>query len=504
VSYRSRIIKAYSRGDLVRAEALAGEFLASGGGGDALCLLGVVTAAKGQSEEALTLLTRAAELLPQRADVLYNRGVVLREAGRLAEAVADWRRAVSFDGSHRDAWRNLALALHELGDVGGSAEVYGTLLNRWPTDRDGIYNFANLCHRQHLFEGALSLQQTLVRNYPDFAAGWVNMGMTLKAMRRFDEAEACYRRAIDIEPDSALAHFDLSNLLLLQGRWAEGFGEYEWRLKLPDAPRPEWAVPPWTGAEPPGTRVVLWNDQGFGDAIQFLRYVPKLASSGYRVVTVLRRELVRLAASVPGIEAVFDPDGPAPEADVHLPLLSLPHRLGCTDPGGSLAAPYLSAAPADLPSPAGAKRVGLVWAGNPTHQNDAQRSTSLADLAPLLAVPGIAWFSLQVGPRTQELAASPWAAQLTDLAPSLTDFAVTASAVAALDLVIAVDTAVAHLTGAMGQPGWVMLPADCDWRWGASGQQSEWYPSLRLFRQAASPGWALVVAEMVARLAASC
>jgi Tfp pilus assembly protein PilF len=499
---RAKVIDAFSRGDLAAAEALAEDFIAAGGEGEGLYLLALVRAAQGRLPAALDLLSRAAAWLPGRADIAYNHGVILRDAGHLAAAAARWRRATVLDPQHHGAWSNLALARSDLGDAAGALDTYRRLLGQWPDDRDALYNFANLCHRNRLFDAASALHTGLLAGHPNFAAGWVNLGMTEKSLGRFAPAERCYRRALALEPQSAQAHYNLANLLLVQGRWRDGFAEYEWRLKLPGAPQCACPLPVWTGDEPPGTRVVLWNDQGSGDAIQFLRYVPRLAARGYRVRLHLNDPLARLGASVPGVETACGLSAAPPDADCQLPLLSLPHRLGCLVPAGSWQKPYVAAGPTPLlPAKPKGRRIGLVWAGNPAHRNDAVRSARLDDLIPLLSVDDAQWFSLQVGRPADLPQSSAWRERITDLAPLLGDFAATASLVGQLDLVITVDTAAAHLAGAMGKPVWILLPAiDGDWRWGTSGERTAWYPSATLFRQSVAGQWAEVAERIVRRL----
>ncbi|HIJ37737.1 MAG TPA: glycosyltransferase family protein [Rhodospirillaceae bacterium] len=495
--YSKRITEAFQRSDLATAEKLADRYLAAGGGGEAVFLRAMVHAANGENSLALPLMNRAAALLPDRADIAYNYGVVLRSADRLAEATDQWRRAVEKDDRHRDSWNNLALALEDLGDVSAAAEIYGQLLQRWPNDKAALFNFAALCHRNCLFDGAIEIYESLVKEQPDFLSAWINLGMSLKGAGHLTRAEAAYRRALELAPDDGLVHFNLASLLLLQGRWAEGFAEYEWRRFAPDAPKVQWDLPDWTGDEPPGTRLVLWNDQGFGDAIQFIRFAPALAARGYRIFAYVQEPLVPLFAGLPDLAQVVGLSDPPPEADVQCAFSSLPFRLGCTDPQQFWQSAYLPSAPGPLPRPGDSrKKIGLVWAGNPLHANDHFRSASLDDFKALLTLPQICFFSLQKGVPAESLPAG-----LQDLTPQMTDFKATAAWLDQLDLVITVDTAMAHLAGAMGKEAWILLPkVDCDWRWQAEGERTPWYPRLRLFRQETAGDWGSVVVAMAALL----
>jgi tetratricopeptide (TPR) repeat protein len=435
---------------------------------------------------ALALLERAAALQPERTEIGYNLGVLLRELDRFGDAAAVWRDVVSRAPDHGDAWLNLGWATERTADASAALQVYEAGLARLPADRGLLFNRAELLQRRGAAEAALAGYQALLERHPGFAPGWVNAGMALKRLGALDTAERFYRRAIEIDDpgSTARAWFNLSNLLLLQGRWQEGWAAYEWRLRLPGAPALPWSLPRWTGAEPAGCRVLLWADQGFGDTIQFLRYAEAVARRDHRVILFASDLLTTLGASVPGIEQAVGLSRHPPDCDVQLAVSSLPYALGA---GGPLwPGRYLASAQRmELPTRPGTRRVGLVWAGNPAQVNDANRSLHLADFAPLLEVPGIAWYSLQVGARADELAASPWAGRIEDLGPSLVDFSAAAAAVEALDLLITVCTAPAHLAGALDRPAWVLLPAiEPCWRWGLGGETTSWYPSLRLFRPA--------------------
>lgn len=473
---------------------------------DAMHLQGVQRLAQGDHETAVTLLQRARALVPERSDIVYDHGVALLAAGRVSEAVEAWRQAAGLSPDRVHAWRNLALAVAQSAGSNSALNVYRQALAYHPEDRDLLYNYSNLCFRSGDLDGAAAAQTRLLQAHPQFAAGWINAGMTCKAAGHFEQAERCYRQAILLEDEAslALAHFNLANLLLQQGRWVEGFAEYEWRLRLPNASPPPWPAPTWSSEHPAGSSVLVWNDQGIGDAIQYLRLTARLADRGYRVLVLVQDQLKSLAASAPGVEGAFGPSDPPQAVEVQVPLCSLPHILGVVPDEHNV--PYLRATKKiSLPVAAGGghRRVGLVWAGNPAHANDANRSMHLADLHPLLDLRGITWFSLQLGEGPSELAASPWAGRVHDLSRLLTDFSATAAVMSELDLLISVDTAVAHLAGALGRPAWILLPAiGSDWRWGVSGETTAWYPSVRLFRQRQAGAWTPIAAEMAALLAA--
>jgi tetratricopeptide (TPR) repeat protein len=501
------IAEAIGRGDFAAAAAGCETLLTMGELGAGLHLQGILRLMQGDRETAVALLQRARASSPERGDIAYDHGVALHVAGCLVDAADAWRQATRLSPDRVDAWRNLALAVAQTTGADAALDVYRQALARHPHDRDLLYNYGNLCFRRGDLDGASLAQAALLRAHPQFAAGWINAGMTHKAAGRFDQAEACYRRAIALnDPASlALAHFNLANVLLMQGRWAEGFAEYEWRLRLPKALSQPWPAPAWTGEHPAGSRVLVWNDQGMGDAMQYLRLTARLADRGYRVLALVQDQLKTLAASAPGVEAAFGPEDEPQAVDAHMPLCSLPHLLRWS-PSDGWSGPYLRAA-SKISLPVAddrSKRVGLVWAGNPTHANDANRSMRLADLQPLLDRPGVTWFSLQLGEGPSELSASRFAGQVHDLSPMLTDFSATAAVLMELDLLITVDTAAAHLAGALGRPAWILLPAiGGDWRWGTAGEATAWYPGARLFRQQRAGDWAPTMHDVAAALAAT-
>ncbi|RYI99449.1 MAG: hypothetical protein EON47_16760, partial [Acetobacteraceae bacterium] len=293
----------------------------------------------------------------------------------------------------------------------------------------------------------------------------------------------------------------------LRGGWAAAWDGAEWRWHVPGFPaRPRgFAQPLWQGEPAPGRTLLLHAEQGFGDTLMMLRYLPLAAASGARLLLELPPALLPLAADLP---AEVIPEGtPLPAFDLHCPLLSLP-RAFATRPDSIPAAPHLTPPASSatrwetrLPADGGPPRIGLVWAGRPSHANDANRSIGLAALAPLLALPGLRFCALQVGPRTAEIASLGLAPQLEDLSPLLTDFGETAAALVRLDLLVTVDTAVLHLAGALGVKFLALLPFAPDWRWLPGRDDTPWYPSGRLLRQSAPGDWSGPIAALAAALA---
>jgi tetratricopeptide (TPR) repeat protein len=334
---------------------------------------------------------------------------------------------------------------------------------------------------------------------PDRAETHNNLGLALEHQGRYGEALACYDRALTLRPDYAQAHFNRAHALLLTGDFAEGWREYEWRFAVARYDR-RFDRPLWSGEPLAGRTILIHAEQGFGDTLQFVRYLPAVAERGGRVVLEAPKELVRLLRSVDGIAEIVPVGERLPPFSCHCPLLSLPRVFAtnlATIPG---AAPYLRV-PAEtaaawverIPAAPGL-RVGVVWAGTTQH------ATNIRSLRPLFEVAGVDWFSLQVGERARDAALLD-GVKIVDLAPWLGDFAETAAAICRLDLVVSVDTAVAHLAGGLGRPAWIMLPYNPDWRWLLRREDSPWYPTARLFRQKNANDWPGMICEIAAALA---
>ncbi len=396
-----------------------------------------------------------------------------------------------------------AAALEAGGRPAEAERVFLGVLARQPFQPDALHRLAVLSGKAGRFDRAIELLRRLVTVTPADAVAHYHLGVAVHHKGRLGEAMAAFDRAVAVDPDLAEAHVNRALLWMLTGDYDRGLPEYEWRARVAAAAHPPAVPQPmWTGDPLAGRTLLLRAEQGYGDTIQFARYAPLLAATGGRVILEVQPPLKRLLAGCPGAAAVVATGEPLPPFDVYLPLLSVMRCLGtrpATFPGlaGPLRPdPALAAGWAGrLGSRAVGRRLGLVWAGSPANTNDANRSVSPAALAPLLGLAGVRWFSLQTGP-----AAAALPAGVADLSPGLHDFAYTAAALAQLDGLVTVDTAVAHLAGSMGVPVWLMLPFVPDWRWQLGRPDTPWYPSARLFRQAAPGDWPTVVAAVAAAL----
>ena len=415
----------------------------------------------------------ALETEPEHPLALHYLGVVLHQREAHAEALPLLERAVALVPGEPEFHNNLGLALAAL-------------------DRD---------------DDAVAAYRRALDHKPDHATAWNNLGLALQATNRLPEAVAAYRRAIAFAPGYAQARWNLALALLASGDYADGWREYEWRLRLPElggrvAPLP---VPRWQGEDLRGKTLLLTVEQGIGDALQFVRFAARLAERQVRAVLRAPAELCALLATAPGIAAAVAVGETLPACDAELPLLSLPFRLGLESDDIRVAHGYLRADPLRRAAVVTAsrsgdkRRVGVAWAGSPHHRNDRRRSVPLAALAPLLALPGIAWQALQKGAATSQMDIVDEARAVVPLDPG-SDFTQTAALVDTLDAVLTVDTSIAHLAGALGKPVFVLLPYASDWRWGIAGERTPWYPTARLFRQPSPGDWKSVVAALRERL----
>jgi len=469
----------------------------------ALHLLGAVALRGGQAGEAVRLIGQAIALDGGMAVYHSSLGQAHRLLGARPEAIACYERALSINPNFGPAQANLAQALEACGlDV--AVEYYRRLVATLPANAIARANFAYMVEKSGETEAAIEIYRQALALDPNQPVALGNLGVALADLGRIDEALACYRQALALDPNDASAHNGLGLTLLLKGEYAAAWPHHEHR------PRDwggEFTIPRWRGEPLDGRRILLHAEQGMGDTLQFVRYVPMVASHGGRVVLATVPALAPLFAGLPGVEELVT--GRKPPADLawHCPLMSLPLAFGTTRETIPGPWPYLQA-PADRLGPwrervggDGRLKVGLVWKGQPKLRRDRARSLPPDALAPLAAA-DVAYYALQKTETETGTAAAdlPAALQATDLADGFSDYAETAAALMALDLVITVDTSVAHLAGALGKPVWVLISKVPDWRWGLAGPDSAWYPSARLFRQSEAGVWDDVVADVLRAL----
>ena len=421
--------------------------------------------------DALPLARAAVQALPQRADAWTLLGIVQQRLGQSDAAEAAYREAILTKPDYADAWTNLGNLLRDKGDLPGTLRAFQQAMCCAPDSPEPAYN----------------------------------LGVALEHFGQRDGALAAFLAAVECEPTHADAHWNASLALLRAGRFEEGFRAYEWRFQRGEPGPRACPQPLWDGRPREGRTILVWAEQGFGDTLQFLRFVPEVARRGGRVVLEEMDGLQGLVGRLPGVERVVVRGHDTPAFDTHVALMSLPHVLGLAHPHA--ATPYLHADTARASQwrarlAASGRRVGrelavgLVWAGNPAPRNSLERSPGLSAVRGLLALPGARFYSLQKGAGCNELVGRTLPANFVDLDRDIASFDDTAAIIDNLDVVVTCDTAVAHLAGALGKPVFAMLPHAHDWRYGLDPHSSAWYPTMRLFRQQTRGDWAPVVARV--------
>jgi Flp pilus assembly protein TadD len=444
------------------------------------------------------------------AEALFFQGIRHMEAGDTARAETCFRNAVRLAPDFAEAHANLGLLLDKRGVADAAEASYRRSIELNPAYSETHLNLGALLANKKRFEEAEAAYRKAIALKPDSPVAWSNLGVLLACMKREAEAEQCCRTAMALDQSYATARFNLSYVLLRQGRFEEGWHCLEarhWYAVL----AAHFAFPRWQGEALAGKSLLIGYEAGHGDMIQFFRYAALLKAQGAASIAIIcHPSLKALFATLQGVDRIiaFDEQIPSSGWDYWTPLFSIPYY--CNTRLDSIPAkiPYLQAEPSRVAKwasliPQTGFRVGLVWKGNPKFENDADRSLpSLDVLAPLGAIAGVNFVSLQKGAGEDEAAHPPAALPLTNLGPRLQDFADTAAVVMNLDLVICVDTAVGHLAGALGKPCWVLLPAyKTDWRWLTDRSDSPWYPGvMRLFRQSTMGDWTAAVGEAATAL----
>jgi len=533
-------LQQHQAGRLAEAEAGYRRILAVAPDHDeSLHLLGVIACQVGQPEPAVGLIERAIARRPGIAVYHYNLGLALQLLDRLDAAAEAFEQAAALQPGYVDALVNLGAVLQRQGRVDAAIERLGQALALRPDQAEAQYSLGALLQQQNRpeaaadrFARAVALQPTkpefrhalgsarhqagdtiaALAEYdaalalrPDFAEPHGNRALILKDRGDLDGAMAALDRALALKPDQPEVQLNQALIRLARGDFSAGWRQYEarWGTRQLDPDRRSFTVPLWDGSDGAGRTILIWAEQGLGDTLQFCRYAPLLAGRGWRVVIEAPAPLTRLLRSLAG--AIVRPIGGTElPVDCHCPLMSLPRLFDTVEATIPALVPYLAADPAEIERHrlgAEGPKIGLAWSGNPgtlTREHvlvDTRRSIPLARLAPLLAVPGARFISLQKDPRED-----PAAFGLLDPMQSVRDFADTAAIVAQLDLVISVDTSVVHLAGALGKPVWLLNRFDTCWRWLQARTDSPWYPSLRQFRQPAPGDWDSPIAAAAAAL----
>lgn len=444
--------------------------------------------------------------LPNDTQLLHLLGMTLQKMGRSCEALEYLESAARLQPKSARILNSLGFVHQSLNNPAAAMEFYVQAIELGLGAADTYYNVGNASHQLGEIERATAFFKKAVELKPGHVASWNNLGKCLHDSNRLEESIKAYDQALAIDPTYAMAGYGRAISLLAAGRLTDGFRAYNlWRTHG-IKPR-QFVVPEWQGAPIPGKTLFLHAEQGFGDAIQYIRFIPQVRERAAKVILECRPELKTFFTRCSAADVVIAYGETIPPFDYFTSLVSLPGILGVTLSTIPNQVPYVKMSVAGQlpPAPAGQLKVGIVWAGNPWHHNNAARSLHLEQLAPILQVPGVAFYSLQLPVPASDETLFRSLSNLRDLSGQFASFLETAAAVAGLDLIIAVDTAVAHLAGAMAKPVWTLLPFAPDWRWLRDREDTPWYPTMRLFYQKQRGQWQPViarVAEELSRLAA--
>ena len=460
---------------------------------------GNALSALGRSQEALASYNRAIELKPAYAEAFNNRSVILLDMHRYEEALISSTKALELRPHYVEALNSRGNVLSALNRHEEALACYeeGFAIQPDSTRALGMGNALQGLQRHQealaCFDKALSIK-------PDYAEALNNRGNALRALNRHADALVSYGRAIALKPNDVQAHWNEGLTRLALGDFERGWEKYEWRWQNPklESPRRQYGKPAWLGTRDiEGKTILLYPEQGFGDAIQFVRYVPMVSALGARVLLVCHPKLCELFKSVAGVDSTLTPEQPLPDFDFHAALMSLPLVFKTALNTIPASIPYLSAHEHQvehwrgrLASHGTRVKVGLVWTGNPRFPAANVKTCPVDRLRPLLDIQGCTFFSLQTGDASADLSRlNTGNRKVVDLSSELESFSDTAAVISVLDVIVSIDTAVAHLAGALGKPTWILLPFSADWRWLIDRDDSPWYPTARLFRQSRAGDW---------------
>lgn len=470
---------------------------------EVLNAIGLLMFETGEKKAALGFITRAIELDSDVPEFFNNRGIICRSMQMYGEAIWSYNEALRRRPDFADALFNLGNVMKDIGRPRSAAVCYEKSIAIKGESTDALFNLGVCLHELGRLDAAERAYAAALKIEPGWSALLNNSAMVLLDTGRYDEARVRLEKALQAAPSNSRARFNLGVLNLLYGDMKSGWAGYEARRYLPEfAPwRYAFDEPQWRGEEDRKSVLLIRGEQGFGDMLQFFRFVHTAAERVGKVIVECRSELVELFSAARADCDVVPIGADLPPYDCSLPMMSLPHVLGIDMDAVSDNVPYLGVSSSrcagfsisDIP---GRLKVGLAWKGNRGQRHRDNRSIPLAELSVLFDNTEVEFYSLQPGGSADECEEELRRYSIYDAGTGFRDFADTAEAIRKMDLVISVDTAVAHLVGAMGKPVWVMLPFPADWRWLLDREDSPWYPTARLFRQSRTGDWAPVVAEV--------
>ncbi len=499
----------HQAGRLGQAEACYREALArEPARPDAVQLLGVIAHQAGKHDLAIQWIGSAVAACPTIAAYRNNLGTACRGAGQLQRAIECYRKSIELDPTLADAFLNLTILLADQGQVDDAMLVFHEMARHGHDTAEPMSALVAALDREFRFDESIAIERAALTKRPGDMTLLTLLGNSLHAAGQMHEALACYEEVLARAPQNPESHWNRALMLLTLGDYAQGWREYEWRWQCVNFPykRQQFPQPIWDGSDPAGRTILLDSEGGFGDIIQFVRYARLLADRGVRIILGCPPELKELLRTVDGVHEILTKGDPLPQFDLQFQLLGCPLKFEATLETIPKSVPYIAAAPdrvarfrGQMQTGQGVCHLGLVWCGRSMPYPN--RSCPLALCRPLFDVPNVRFHSLQRDDGRAELSTAPKSWDLINHAEEMGDFADTAAIIANLDLVITIDSAVAHLAGAMGKPVWVMLPYSADWRWMIDRDDCPWYPTMRLFRQSAIGDWEGVTRRVAAALA---
>jgi tetratricopeptide (TPR) repeat protein len=469
-------------------------------------LLGNTLQSLDQIPDAVAAFRDASAVFPDSPELHNNLGNALLLRGNVDEAIAEIRRSIQLKADLPESHFNLGVALHSAGRSNEALEAIGRAIQLRPGAAENHAGLGNVLRDMNQLDDAMHAYDQAIQLRADHVDALNGRGIVLYRLGRFSEAGEMFRAAMQSNPSSAMAHFNLSQVLLIAGDYSDGWREYEYRVQqhrhrfyFRDLSKPQWLGEPIAGK-----RILLRGEQGFGDALQFIRFAKNVAELGADVIVATQPELIRLIRTSPGVSRVIRHEEiDQTEFDLHASLLSLPLRFDVNADLFPANVPYVFPDSADvekwksrLATLPGRMKVGLAWRGRSLP--DPRRSIAARAIAPLMDLADVAWISLQKPTDQDEPEEHPGG--LTDFTAELTDFAETAALMKSLDLIITIDSAVAHLAGALGKPTWTLLPFAPDWRWRLDRSDCPWYPTMTLFRQKTIGDWSWPIGEVIKKL----
>jgi tetratricopeptide (TPR) repeat protein len=473
--------------------------------------LGFALSKQHQLDDAVAMFDHAIEIAPDLAEAHCNLADVLIQQEKIEAAIDACQQAITLKPNLAEAHANLGVALMRQGQLEAAIAACQRAITLKPNLAEAHCNLGETLFKKDQIEAAILASQQAIALKPNLGDAHCNLGVALCEQNRIPEALSHLHTAVSLDPEDPIAHINLGMTQILIGDFQNGLTEYEWRWQHKDIPKPNFSQPLWDGSALDGRKILIWAEQGFGDTLQFVRYALILAEMGGRMIVRCPSTLVRLISSMPSVELAITEGNPLPEYDVHAQMLSLPKLLHTTVATIPAQIPYIQPdlweceAVAKNSLPINALNVGIVWASGYRDKLDALRfyhkkSCPLSEFLPLLDIPHVQLYSLQVGGNASDIDEFKDCDRLHNWSPFIRDFTDTAALVAQLDLVIAVDTAIVHLAGAMGKPVWNLLPFAPDWRWFLEREDTPWYPTMRLFRQSERGNWEEVIKRVGAAL----